>query len=180
MHYKIIFLIITRKNDRYNYKVKELLSKFFDLYKNEVQYFFIENKPLANAQELIEEENHIYINESFYPSVYKNTFKALNYIEKNYDYDYVIKTNINIFWNINNLSKYLECIPLKNYAGGYINNVNILNKDCIIMSKDVGQLVSSNFASINIADNYIISNVIKLSGVELSDLEYYISEKTTH
>ena len=105
MHYKIIFLIISRKNDRYNYKVKELLSKFFDLYKNEVKYFFIENKPLANAQELIEEKNHIYINESFYPSVYKNTFKALNYIEKNYDYDYVIKTNINIFWNMYHLSK---------------------------------------------------------------------------
>jgi hypothetical protein len=46
------------------------------------------------------------------------------------------------------------------------------------MSKDVGQLVSSNFASINIADNYIISNVIKLSGVELSDLEHYIPENS--
>jgi hypothetical protein len=73
--------------------------------------------------------------------------------------------------------KYLDCIPLKSFAGGYLNN-GIIDKDCIIMSKDVGQLVSSNFSSLNISDNSIISNVIKLSGVELSDLECYIPENS--
>ncbi len=44
--------------------------------------------------------------QSFYPSVYKNTMKALKHIEQNYDYDYVIKTNINIFWNMDKILKY--------------------------------------------------------------------------
>ena len=38
---------------------------------------------------------------------YKNTFKALIYIEKNYDYDYVIKTNININVIIKKKVKYI-------------------------------------------------------------------------
>ena len=60
MPYKIVFLIINQKIDRYNYKIKELLSKFLDLYSGKIKYFFIENKSLQDA-ELIEESNHIYI-----------------------------------------------------------------------------------------------------------------------
>ena len=188
MPYKVIFLIISKKNDRYNYYIKDLLSKFFDLYSGNVKYFFIENRN-SQDEELIECDHHIYINnsendqlfmngdQSFYPSVYKNTIKALKHIETNYDYDYVIKTNINIFWNMDKILKYLDCIPSQNYSGGYLKN-GIISSDCIIMSKDVGEFVSSNYASIRIADNYIISNVIKAAGIQLTDLENYIVQNS--
>ena len=104
-------------------------------------------------------------NQSFYPSIYKNTIKALKHIESNYDYDYVIKTNINIFWNINNLLKLLDNVSLTNFAGGYLNS-SVIN----------GEFVSSNYTSIRIADNYIISNVIKAAGIQLTDIENVSSQ----
>ena len=131
MPYKVIFLIINQKIDRYNFKTKELLSKFFDLYSGNIKYFFVESKNLTN-NELIEDDHHIYINgsekdqlfmngsQSFYPNVYKNTMKALNYIENKYEYDYIIKTNLNIFWNIENLLKMLNNVSYQNFAGGYL------------------------------------------------------------
>ena len=61
MPYKVIFLIINQKIDRYNFKTKELLSKFFDLYSGNIKYFFVESKNLTN-NELIEDDHHIYIN----------------------------------------------------------------------------------------------------------------------
>ena len=102
--------------------------------------------------------------------------KALKHVETNYDYDYVIKTNINIFWNMDNILKLLDCIPSQNYAGGYLNN-GVMNGDCIIMSKDIGKIVCLNYISIRIPDNYTISNIIKAAGTQLSDIEHFSSQK---
>ena len=44
------------------------------------------------------------------------------------------------------------------------------------MSKDVGEFVSLNYVSVRISDNYILSNVIKTAGIQLTDIENYIPQ----
>ncbi len=44
---------------------------------------------------------------------------AFQYILKNYKFDYVIRTNISTFWNLNKLNRVLTKLPNKKCVAGY-------------------------------------------------------------
>ena len=81
MHYKIIFLIISSDNEQVYKQMRELSSKYYSLYTNQIKFFFIENRQMIDNQ-IIEDNNFLYINgiESFIPGIYQKSIKAIEYI----------------------------------------------------------------------------------------------------
>jgi len=173
MYYKIIFLIISSNNEPVYTQMKELSPKYYNLYSNEIKYFFIENRQ-NNNNEVIEDNNFLYINgtESFIPGIYNKTIKAIEYINNKYSYDYIIRTNLSTFWHMENLFKLLNIKPKERFAAGYAFQ-GFISGTGIIMSRDVGNIVTSNYNSAYIGDDLAISQTIQSHGINLYDITEY-------
>jgi hypothetical protein len=173
MHYKIIFLIISSDNESVYAQMKELAPKYYNLFSNKIKFFFIENRQLGNDQ-VIEDKNFLYINgsESFIPGIYQKSIKAIEYINKKYSYDYVIRTNLSTFWHMQNLFKLLDIKPKQRFAAGYAFQ-GFISGTGIIMSRDVGNLVTSTPNSNYIGDDLAISQTIQSHGIHLYDITEY-------
>jgi len=172
MHYKIIFLIISSDNEPVYKQMKELSPKYYNMYSEQIKYFFIEHKQIN--EEIIEENNNLYINgiESFIPGIYQKSIKAIEYINNKYSYDYVIRTNLSTFWHIENLFNLLNMKPKTNFAAGYAFQ-GFISGTGIIMSRDVGNIVTSNLNSSYIGDDVAISRTIESNGINLYDITEY-------
>ena len=173
MHYKIIFLIISSDNESVYAQMKELSPKYYNLFNNQIKFFFIENRQLGNDQ-VIEDKNFLYINgsESFIPGIYQKSIKAIEYINQKYSYDYVIRTNLSTFWHMKNLFKLLDIKPKQRFAAGYAFQ-GFISGTGIIMSRDVGNLVTSTPNSNYIGDDLAISQTIQSHGIHLYDITEY-------
>jgi len=173
MHYKIIFLIISSSNEEVYSQMKELQPKIYNLYGDQVKYFFIENRSDLSA-DVIEENNYLYItgSESFVPGIYQKSIKAIEYITNNYSFDYVIRTNLSTIWHMQNLFNLLDNSPKERFAGGFAFQ-GFISGTGIIMSRDVGILVYTNPNSSYIGDDLAISQTIQSHGVSLYDVQEY-------
>ena len=172
MHYKIIFLIISSDNESVYAQMKQLSPKYYSLF-NEIKYFFIENRQMDDNQ-VIEDNNYLYINgnESFIPGIYQKSIKAIEYINSKYSYDFVIRTNLSTFWHMENLFKFLDSKPKERFAGGYAFQ-GFISGTGIIMSRDVGNMVTSTPNSNYIGDDLAISQTIQSHGIHLYDITEY-------
>ena len=173
MNYKIIFLIISSDNEGVYPQMRELSPKYLDLFKNDIKYFFIENRENIE-EEVIEDNNFLYIkgSESFIPGIYQKSIKAIEYVSNKYSFDFVIRTNLSTFWNIPNLFNLLDSKPKERFSGGY-SFQGFISGTGIIMSKDVGIIVSSNPNSSYIGDDLAISQTISSHGIELYNVIEY-------
>lgn len=53
-----------------------------------------------------------------YPVPICKTIEAFKFVEANYDYEFLLRTNLSTFWNIPRFLKNLEELPLTNYYAG--------------------------------------------------------------
>jgi hypothetical protein len=173
MDYKIIFLIISSDNESIYSQMRDLSPKYLDLYTDSIKYFFIENRENID-QDIIEEGNYIYIkgSESFIPGIYQKSIKAIEYVSNNYNFDFVIRTNLSTFWNIPNLFTLLDSKSKERFSGGY-SFQGFISGTGIIMSKDVGIIVSSNPNNSHMGDDLAISQTISSHGIELYNIIEY-------
>lgn len=171
MYYKIIFLIISSNNELAYAEMKKIIPQYFTLFSDKIKYFFIENR--SQDSDVIEINDHLYFNdyESFIPGIFTKTIKAINYINNNYEYDYVIRTNLSSFWNLNNILTFLNNKPLYKYACGYAFQ-GFISGTGVIMSRDVANLLLASETQY-ISDDVAISNIIQNNGIELYDIQEY-------
>jgi hypothetical protein len=172
MHYKIIFLIVSSDNEPVYAQMKELSPKYYNLYSNKIKYFFIENRQMVD-NEFIEENNFLYINGTeCIQGMYQKTVKAIEYINKKYSYDYVIRTNLSTFWHMENLFSFLDLKPKENFAAGY-SYQGFISGTGIIMSHDVGNKIVSNLNNSHVLEDVAISQTIQSHGINLYDIIEY-------
>ena len=149
-HYEFIFLIISSNDlDCYD-KMRYFARNYFNLYNKKIKFFFIELREDINC-DICEHNDFLFVKgkESICPGIYIKTIKSINYINENYNYDFLVRTNLSSFWNLKNLINLKNLLPLNNFAGGFIIFNTFISGTGIILSKDV---------SINIAKSLIISN----------------------
>lgn len=89
------------------------------------------------------------VEENLYPGMIHKTMNAIQYINDNFDYDHLIRTNLSTFWDFNKLSDRLDKLPKINCVTG--TPVNIKDKDGnlysytsgfdLIMSRDVAEKI---------------------------------------
>jgi len=166
---KIIFLIISGcDNSQFSnleiYKsLLELSSLYYDKIKEkyDFKYFFCEYNNLI-TENIVEVDNFIYIKgvEGF-DKIYEKTIKSIEYINKKYEYNFLIRTNISSFWNIHNMFNLSNKLPITGCLSGiYIFN-DFITGTGIIMSKDVCEVLINEPFHYGPGDDVAISNNLK-------------------
>ena len=201
-YYPIIFLIIASENDPVYNEMKKISMQYYSRYLqiyNKVRFFYLYCKPETETK-----DNDLCFSgcdESLYPGIFYKTARAMQYIEDNFDYELVIRTNLSTFWNIEVLFKYMEdllekCQEIKYVSGPqrcfYIKNdfidgdFTFVDGYAIILSKDVvndifmksDPLKNKYFTSAN--DDLCISKLLQDKGYTFSDLGNYAIKQLTN
>jgi hypothetical protein len=76
-----------------------------------------------------------------------NTISAMQYLYKNVDFDFLVRTNQSTYWNLTKLEKLLTTLPTRKlYAGHnmFVNDMHFVSGSGIILSRDlVDQIIES-------------------------------------
>ena len=147
--YKIIFVIIASDTDYYN-KNKKILNKFMNSNKDVKTFYIYCNKNL-----------HFNCNESLRPGILQKTIQAFQYINKHYNYDYIIRTNLSTFWNINHLLQQIQKLPKEKCLAGQKCR-SFISGTGIILSHDLVNVLINDKNKLNYknADDVEISHYL--------------------
>ncbi len=171
---RLIFLIISSDNDPSYSKMKKIVKSNYARFKNKIKYFFIEHSEHINGK-VVELGDHIFIKgkETFIPGIYDKTIKAIEYVNEKYEYDYLVRTNLSSFWNVENALRACENFPTTRFAGGYPHQ-GFLSGTCMIFSKDVSKIVATrHIQNSTIIDDVTISRVVESNGVPFYNITQY-------
>ncbi len=105
---KLVILIIASDNNPIYREHQEVWKKYMNSRK-EIKSFFIFGDPnikkpvLENGDKLL-----IKCEESYIPGIFQKSIRAIKYINRKYQYDFLIRTNLSSFYIYDNLLPYLE------------------------------------------------------------------------
>lgn len=174
--YLVIFIIISSHDQAVYADMKKLSKQYYSLYPDKTKYFYIEYKKEIDS-DIVEIDDHIYIKgvETGLENhgIYIKTIKVIQYLSNKYEYSFIFRTNLSSFLHVDNICKYLETIPNKQqYAGGWIIN-DFISGTGIIMSKDVGDMVSQYQGVLPTPhDDVNIAYIIRHYGIKLQGYVY--------
>jgi hypothetical protein len=173
MHYTVIFLILSSTNEDIYLQMKLLSTLYFNKFNEQIKFFFIEYKSDLSS-DIIEDGNTLYVNgvESYIPGMYHKTMKSIEYINNNYSFDYIVRTNLSTFWHIPNLLNLVNNIPKEKFACGYAFQ-GFITGTGIIITRDVGVLLYTNQSDRGIHEDVAISMNIQSFGIHLHNITNY-------
>jgi hypothetical protein len=171
--YSFIFLIISSSDVPQYLQMKELSKLYYNLFNDKIKHFYIEFKNDLEV-DIIEQEDHIYMKgvESIKPGILIKTKYALDYINNKYSYDYVIRTNLSSFWDLNNLLKFKNYLPYQNLCCGHLPFNSFISGTGIIMSTDVSKKITPLMnENISYNDDIYISNLLTNCKYTIQNIE---------
>jgi hypothetical protein len=187
--YKLIILIISSNNLEIYAKMKAISQKYYRLYPNEIKYFYIEYSNEIDS-DLEVHNDHIFVKgeERGVDGLYYKTVQAIDYINKTYDYEYMLRTNISCFMHLPNILKFIDTLPKERLAAGYVGSDGKhtypwISGGGIFMSKDVTNYIVTDTRYDNWQQKYddvIMSLVIIENNIELKNIikEQWRNEQT--
>jgi len=122
---KIINLVLYSNDNEYD-KMYYLTKQYYRNFENVKTIYYTFNENILDEYELKDDILNIKGNETYIPGILDKTIKAFEYIKNNFDYDYVVRSNISTIVDFDLLTKYLQDTPIE-YGGGL--NMNINNGD---------------------------------------------------
>lgn len=163
MKYKVILLVIASpdsSSDRYFFKkIKPewrpffpVLKKVHQAYMNEVadiKMLFVYGK---TVEPLDTNDLSYDVVENDYPGIITKTLLAMEQVDKEYDYDFIIRTNLSTFWDLPKLAARLETLPKTMCMAG----TPVVHKDMdetihryiagfdLVMSRDIVKVLVEN------------------------------------
>lgn len=169
MKHKFVFLIIAGNDDvvtklegtRYLH-FENKSRQYFNIMKNiyDFEYYFI--KYSESITKDIELDNNCILlkGKEEFSKIYEKTIKGINFINSIMSYDYLIRTNLSSFWNIEYLYSHLKLPATGCLSGIYIFN-SFISGTGIIMSRDVCDVLVTKPNIQNVPDDVLISNHLK-------------------
>lgn len=119
---KILHLVLYSDDIYYN-QMYDITSKYYSKFKNiKTVYYKFSNQTLLNNDILTIEGT-----DTFLPGILDKTIKAFDYF-KDYDCDYIVRSNISTIINFNLLSNELNKKPI-DYASGLVMYIDELYRD---------------------------------------------------
>lgn len=117
------------------------------------------------------------IEEEYYPGMITKTLRAMEYVENNFEYDYILRTNISTFWDFESLLKRLEVEPKEKCLVGtfrkctYVNtsSPNYISGVDILLSRDYAKMMIENAEEIidhNLPEDWAITQFFLDSGIQ--------------
>jgi hypothetical protein len=191
MHYKAIILVIYNESLDVYKPMKQRSHSYYSMFSEDIKVFYITFRENQD-EEILEEGEFMYFKgtESFKPGIITKTMNAMKYINNNYSYDYVVRTNVSTIINVLQMLEYLTTIPKTHFTGGYIIFNLFYSGIFIVFSKDTAELLSSiDLTQENIhveMDDVLIMQLIIKHHLCISDIsntkykmEYFINNDIT-
>lgn len=175
MNFKIIFLIISSNDKTYYDNFKTLQTLYLKNYYPIIKFFFLEFKPDLE-QYIVEDGDFIYVqgNESINPGMIVKTCAAIKYINQNYNYDFIVRTNLSTVFHIPNLISYVNNMPSTNSCGGFYVT-GFITGTGIILTRDAANKIADSFMHYNINsihEDVLISSILRDHQVPYISNEY--------
>ena len=127
--YDIMLLVIASRSDIYD-KLIQIYWKPFIKYLKEKKYkikvFLIFGNDI-NIDDLELSNEDIIVNntlENLIPGILIKTVESFRYIEENYEYKHILRTNLSSFFIVDNLIKVSKTLPVENIYAAFIGNHN--------------------------------------------------------
>jgi len=128
--YKVVILIIASISESYNLFV-ECWKEYMNLFP-EVKCYFLYSDPTIEADMMVYDNILVYkAEESFVPGIFQKTVSAMNFCQKYFNYEYIVRTNLSTFIHIPRLLNYLSDKPKENYVGGHYNQLPAANNQVL-------------------------------------------------
>jgi hypothetical protein len=179
-HYRSIILIIATNNTPYFNNCRTVWKRYISLYPS-IKFFFVYGK-LNQPLEDRDSNDIVYddvIEHNRFTTIQKSLI-AMKYISCNYTYDYLIKTNLSTFWNLNLVDNLLDkCPKEKCYAGGHDLSPFLITEPiyttiytklysgvCTILTPDIVELFFKNLSKFS----FTLPDDISL-GLFMTDIE---------
>lgn len=173
---KSVFLIIDSDFPHYeNYnRCREVWKRYMNTDTN-IQCFFIRFEPNLLEDILIHNDTLYFKgNESFYPGILDKTIRAMKYCCENYNFDFLVRTNLSSFWVFENYNKYISTLGKEKVANGIIGNCeygSFMSGCGFILSKDVVEFMCNNMVIKdlpNVYDDVAIGVFLNKNNITLS------------
>ena len=198
MKYKFIFFVLScsklnEKNVYFNMQEKYNFFKklYFDLFKEHTRFFFVEYNNDIDA-DLVEDGDFIYIKGIEEPNIPNTLIKrvsGIKHIHSNYEYEFIIQTNLTTIWNFSVLASLYNSLPKKKcFCGHFIFN-SFISGTGILMSHDLIPLfLQIPATSYTEHDDVAISrfmlshqmNIIRLENLEQFKMNYQILDENVN
>ena len=197
--YKAILLVLASEDvDNTFYIIKKICDEWKPLYphfKNVYEQYINENPNIkvlfvyGDSPTLIANEYDLVYDvfENDYPGMITKTLFAMKDIENTYDYDFLIRTNLSTFWDLNQLEYRLDKLPKTQcLTGTPVKHKNKIGDDYhyiagydMIISRDLIQSILPYTNEIinqkillDMEDLSICTAIEKYAGVKLSEYSF--------
>lgn len=172
--YKLIVLIISSSDGGIYSYMKKISQLYLTLFTDKIKFFYLEYNNSLGDEPVYNIDNHLYFQgtDSITPGMYQKTIKAIEYINKNYEYEFILRTNLSSFLNLNNILSYLDLVPNINFAGGY-SFQGFISGTGIFMSRDVGNILIQDQRNDDINEDVLISNIISQNNIPIINITAY-------
>ena len=170
MNYELIIIILNYSDNFYYKKLKKIQSKYLEKY-NKVKFIFVEFNTTIKQDTMLE-NNTFYVNGN---NLNLSLDLTLKYINNNFNFKYILITEINNFINVTNILSYINSLPNKPiYSGFYL--VGYVLKKFILLNKISCDYIleyykKENYSNIDIEIN--ISQIMNQNDVQYIEPNNY-------
>jgi len=189
MHYKKAIILVIASEDNLKESIfRNVDSSIFPLYpyfKNIWEQYHLHNSQIkvvfvyANTKHQKQPWDLVYtdIEESYWPGILQKTIKAITDINLTYTYDYLIRTNLSTFWDLDNLVKRLDQLPKTDcFTGTHVRikdpQLHYISGWDMVISRNLTDVLVNNYKEIintkcwmNLEDLAITQAFEKFSGI---------------
>ena len=124
---KYVNLVLYSDDKDYN-QMKEITENYYKKFENVTTIYYKFDKGISNKYEMYGNVLKIKGTESYLPGILEKTVKAMEYVvDKKYDCDYLVRSNISTIVDFGLLDKELSNKPIE-YGGGLINELKMIDK----------------------------------------------------
>lgn len=174
-YHKAIILVLASDNTPLYRGFRDVYKKYIDVNPNVKIFLVYGNKTGFTPQE----HDLIFdVEENYYPGMITKTVKALEYIEKNYNYDYMLRTNLSTFWDIDLFLERLDKLPDTECFSGTIRNCTYKGRTSdnyiagvnLVLSRDLVQVIlkhSDEMIAMDLPEDWALSQILKDKGYTL-------------
>lgn len=177
--YLIILVLYSDDLSIYEYN-KLILQKYMNTEKEILTLMVTYDKTMDEDVKLIKIDNLLLIKgeeQLDNQSIFNKTLKAIKFCYDNYDFNYILRTNISTFWVYDNLLNFLKLDNRRKYIYGWLVNYlndkgireNFISGTGIIIARSLVPLLFTHTILKCDMDDIEISQHYLLNGVELKN-----------
>lgn len=153
---KIIFLVIAHNKAFFN-ELKQQWLRYINKCPNEIKVYFIYGKTdlIPNKEYDLIFPN---IEENYRTGLTLKTIAAMEWVNQNWDYAYLVRTNLSSFWDFYALLDSIKNFPRERFYAGPLRTKmpRFIGGNAVIMSKDVAHMFTENKSKIPLYKDDVI------------------------